>query len=203
VLGASLLCLAIAVVIGFVVRARIRSVDQAHFPARGAVAAVGVMIATELLLHRFAEGFEPASAFFWMIGAALTFVIANSKVSSLHAALLAEEARFERRGEPRVRVATGDARIECSMCTELVRASTTTGTERGIVCRTCLPRAGAIRIEHQEERPRATGGARVRCEVCDDLVDGATTTSYEQFDILCPPCRDELEAGPNRNASFR
>lgn len=124
----------------------------------------------------------------------------------------------------------GEAQILCAVCEHTVDASTTTSSASGIVCPRCQPRAGAARIscntcdafvdpattsslEHygivcDQCRPRlirigTTEGGRVRCEVCDELVNAATTSTFEERNIVCTTCFDELEAGPNRNASFR
>lgn len=144
-----------------------------------------------------------------------------------------DDQRRRRREAPapprRARVSV--ARTECQLCERMVDASTTTATARGIACSRCQPRAGEARIacnacdelvdpsttsslEHigivcdgcrpELVRRRAvTGGGRVRCEVCDELVNAETTSGLEDRSIVCEPCYQELEVGPNRDASFR
>lgn len=144
-----------------------------------------------------------------------------------------DDLRRHRRGAPAAlrRARVSAARIECQLCERLVDAATTTTTARGIACSRCQPRAGEARIacnacdelvdpattsslEHigivcdgcrpELVRRRAvTGGGRVRCEVCDELVNAETTSGFEDRSIVCEPCYQELEVGPNRDASFR
>lgn len=95
------------------------------------------------------------------------------------------------------------AKIVCALCDEMVDATTTIRTESGIVCKRCRPRAGAALDLHTHDVLPQTGSARVMCEKCEQLVDSRTTSTYEPYAIICPRCRDEVEAGPNRNAGFR
>ncbi len=134
-----------------------------------------------------------------------------------------------RRARSRTR-SRGGARISCELCEQLVDASTTTATAHGIVCPRCKPRAGEARIacgacdafvdpattsSHAQygivcdgclprlARRVTTGVGRVRCEVCDELVDAATTSGFDKHSIVCEACYQELEVGPNRDATFR